>query len=117
MPPGLVSAADIVEVDVAECIPVAPNAPRLNGERFIHSEVYKARADVSSVIHSHSRAVIPFGLAGVPLRPVVAQAGFLPAETPVFEIREATGPVEKRGMLVTNPSSVPSSPQARRRIR
>lgn len=102
MPPGQVSAADIVEVDNAECIPVAPNPPRLNGERYIHSEIYKARADVNSVIHSHSRAVIPFGLANVPLRPVVAQAGFLPAETPLFEIREATGNVEKRGMLVTN---------------
>jgi len=102
MPPGSVTAADIVEMDAAECTPVAPNAQRLNGERFIHSEIYKARPDVGSVIHSHSRAVIPFGLAGVPLRPVVAQAGFLPPETPLFEIREATGPVEKRGMLVVN---------------
>ena len=54
------------------------------------------------VIHSHSYGVIPFGIAGVPLRPVVPQAGFLPMETPVFEIREATGDVESRGMLVTN---------------
>ena len=83
---------------------MAPNAPRLNGERFIHSEIYKVRADVNSVIHSHSRAVIPFGLAGVPLRPVVVQAGFLPPETPLFEVREATGNVEKRGMMVTNPT-------------
>ncbi len=103
MPPGQVSTADIVEVDNAECTPVTPNAPRLNGERFIHSEIYKVRADVNSVIHSHSRAVIPFGLAGVPLRPVVVQAGFLPPETPLFEVREATGNVEKRGMMVTNP--------------
>ena len=102
MAPGQVSTSDIVEIDNAECTPVAPNAPRLNGERFIHSEIYKARADVNSVIHSHSRAVIPFGLAGVPLRPVVVQAGFLPSETPVFEVREATGNVEKRGMMVTN---------------
>jgi ribulose-5-phosphate 4-epimerase/fuculose-1-phosphate aldolase len=103
MAPGLVTVADIVEVDAQECKPVAADAPRLNGERFIHSEIYKAHTDVGSVIHSHSRAVIPFGVAGVPLRPVVVQAGFLPPVTPLFEVREATGPVAKRGMMVVNP--------------
>jgi HCOMODA/2-hydroxy-3-carboxy-muconic semialdehyde decarboxylase len=47
--------------------------------------------------------VIPFGLTGTPLRPVVAQAGFLPKETPLFEVREAYGPTTgERGMLVLN---------------
>jgi HCOMODA/2-hydroxy-3-carboxy-muconic semialdehyde decarboxylase len=101
LPPGSITADDLVELDL-ECTPVLPNAPRLNGERFIHSEIYKERPDVQCVIHSHSAAVIPFGVAGVPLRPVLAQGGFLPPETPVFEIREATGPVASRGMLVTN---------------
>lgn len=104
MPPALVAEADLVEVDVATCTPIAAAAPRLNGERYIHSEVYKARPDVQCVIHSHSYGVIPFGIAGVPLRPVVPQAGFLPPVTPVFEIRDASGPVEKRGMMVTNPT-------------
>jgi len=99
MPPALVSRADIVEVGL-DCKPVDPNAPRLNGERYIHCEVYKARADVQSVIHTHDLAVIPFGVAGVPLRPVVAQAGFLPPETPLFEIRDANAADPKRGMLV-----------------
>ncbi len=35
MPPALVSRADIVEVGL-DCKPVDPNAPRLNGERYIH---------------------------------------------------------------------------------
>src|ERR1019366_478002 len=77
MPPALVSRADIVELDL-DCKPVTPNAPRLNGERYIHCEIYKARADVQSVIHTHDLAVIPFGLTSTSLRPVVAQAGFLP---------------------------------------
>jgi len=88
MPPALVSRVDIVEVGL-DCKPVAANAPRLNGERHIHCQVYKARGDVQSVIHTHDPAVIPFGLAGIALRPVVAQVGFLPPETPLFEIREA----------------------------
>jgi HCOMODA/2-hydroxy-3-carboxy-muconic semialdehyde decarboxylase len=101
MPPALVSRADIVEVGL-DCKPVDPNAPRLNGERYIHCQVYKARADVQSVIHTHDLAVIPFGLAGIPLRPVVAQAGFLPPQTPLFEVRDANASEQKRGMLVLN---------------
>jgi 3-hydroxy-2-methylpyridine-4,5-dicarboxylate 4-decarboxylase len=101
MAPALVTRADIVEVDL-DCKPVAPNAPRLNGERYIHCQVYKARSDVRSVIHTHDMAVLPFGIAGVPLKPVVAQAGFLPPETPLFEIRDANTSESKRGMLVLN---------------
>src|SRR5580704_3241879 len=101
MPPALVSRADIVEVGL-DCKPVAPDAPRLNGERYIHCEVYKARSDVQSVIHTHDLAVIPFGLAGISLKPVVVQAGFLPPKTPLFEVREANKNREKRGMLVIN---------------
>jgi len=101
MPPALVSRADIVELDL-DCKPVTPNAPRLNGERYIHCEIYKARADVQSVIHTHDLAVIPFGLTNTPLRPVIAQAGFLPKETPLFEVRDAYGSATERGMLVLN---------------
>jgi HCOMODA/2-hydroxy-3-carboxy-muconic semialdehyde decarboxylase len=101
MPPALVARPDIVEVGL-DCKPVDPNAPRLNGERYIHCQVYKARPDVQSVIHTHDLAVIPFGLAGIPLRPVVAQAGFLPPETPLFEVRDANASDQKRGMLVLN---------------
>jgi HCOMODA/2-hydroxy-3-carboxy-muconic semialdehyde decarboxylase len=46
--------------------------------------------------------VIPFGLAGISLKPVVVQAGFLPAETPLFEVRDANKNQDKRGMLVLN---------------
>src|SRR6266700_7244541 len=101
MPPALVSRADIVELDL-DCKAVMPNAPRLNGERYIHCEIYKAHEDVQSVIHTHDLAVIPFGLTNTPLRPVIAQAGFLPKETPLFEIRDAYGPVAERGVLVLN---------------
>lgn len=103
MPPALVSRADIVEVGL-DCKPVAPDAPRLNGERYIHCEVYKVRNDVQSVIHTHDLAVIPVGLAGISLKPVVVQAGFLPAETPLFEVRDANKNQDKRGMLVLNGS-------------
>ena len=101
MPPALVTRDDIVEVGL-DCKPLDPNAPRLNGERYIHCRIYRARPDVASVIHSHDLAVIPFGLAKVPLRPVVAQAGFLPPMTPLFEVRNFNAGDARRGVLVLN---------------
>jgi ribulose-5-phosphate 4-epimerase/fuculose-1-phosphate aldolase len=99
--PAQVAAADIMEFDMGGN-PVDPQGRRANGERFIHSEIYKARPDVQAVIHSHSPVVMPFGIAGVSLKPVIAQAGFLPLDTPLFEIRDAWGAAEERGMLVRN---------------
>jgi ribulose-5-phosphate 4-epimerase/fuculose-1-phosphate aldolase len=99
MAPALVTRDDIVEVGL-DCKPISADAPRLNGERYIHCQIYKARSDVQSVIHTHDLAVIPFGVAGVALKPVVAQAGFLPPETPLFEIRDANTSDKQRGMLV-----------------
>jgi ribulose-5-phosphate 4-epimerase/fuculose-1-phosphate aldolase len=100
MPPAQIQRQDIVELDVASC-ETADHAPiRLNGERFIHCEVYKARPDVQAVIHTHDPAVLPLALGGVPLQPVLAQAGFLPPVTPVFDVRRV--PLKKKGMLVLN---------------
>ena len=65
---------------------------RLYLERYIHSAIYAARSDVMSVVHSHSPAVIPFGVTDVPLRPVMHVCGFLGAHVPIFEIRNVTGP-------------------------
>jgi ribulose-5-phosphate 4-epimerase/fuculose-1-phosphate aldolase len=100
LPPSLVRAEDVIEYAVADSQPVDPRGRRVNGERYIHGEIYKARPDVQAVLHSHSQAVIPFSIANVPLRPVVVQAGFLPLETPNFEIRDTRG--NERGMQVTN---------------
>jgi ribulose-5-phosphate 4-epimerase/fuculose-1-phosphate aldolase len=100
MPPALVQSEDIIAISVETGELIDPESPRPNGERYIHSETYKARPDVNSVIHGHSALVIPFGVAGVPLQPVVAQAGFLPVKTPVFEIRDVWGDAKERGLQV-----------------
>jgi hypothetical protein len=59
MPPALVTAKDIVELNL-DSVPIDANAPRTNGERFIHGEIYRVRPDVGAIVHSHSPAVIPF---------------------------------------------------------
>jgi ribulose-5-phosphate 4-epimerase/fuculose-1-phosphate aldolase len=101
MPPALVSPDDLMELRVSDSQPVDPRGRRVNGERYIHGEIYKARPDVISVIHSHSQAVIPLSLTAIKMKPVVAQAGFLPPETPTFEIRHARKDGD-RGMQVTD---------------
>jgi HCOMODA/2-hydroxy-3-carboxy-muconic semialdehyde decarboxylase len=96
--PGRVTAGDIMEFDL-DGKPIDQRGRSLYSERFIHSEIYKARPEVSSVMHSHSPTVIPFGASQVPMRPIMNQAGFLVPDVPVFEMRKVAG---SRSLLVTD---------------
>lgn len=92
MAPALVAAADIMRLGM-DGEATGGDGRKSYLERYIHSEIYRARPDVMAVVHSHSAAVIPFGLVpGVPLRPVCHMCGFLAAAgAPVFEIRRFAG--------------------------
>jgi ribulose-5-phosphate 4-epimerase/fuculose-1-phosphate aldolase len=96
--PGRVTKDDIMEFDL-ESRPIDQRDRSIYSERFIHSEIYKARPDVHAILHSHSPTVIPFGATTVPLKPIVNTAGFLSPEVPVFEMRRAAG---SRSLLVTD---------------
>src|SRR3984957_5024966 len=98
--PALVTADDIMEFDLDG------NAVDARGrsvflERFIHSEIYKARPDVMSVVHTHSPGVVPFTVSQVPLRPMFHDAAFLAAGAPVWDIRKDFGETD---MLVRDPA-------------
>ncbi|HEX3350965.1 MAG TPA: class II aldolase/adducin family protein [Acetobacteraceae bacterium] len=99
MAPGLVTADDIIEYDL-DSNPVDARGRPSYLERFIHGEIYRARPDVKSVVHSHSPAVIPFADTAVPFLPMNHIAGFLGAKVPIFEIRDVAGPATD--MLVRN---------------
>src|SRR3954452_575907 len=88
--PALVRAEDIMEYD-EDSRPIEARGRALYLERFIHGEVYRARPDVQAVVHSHSPAVIPFSMTGVPLRMAFLLGAFLGSGAPVFEIRDAAG--------------------------
>jgi ribulose-5-phosphate 4-epimerase/fuculose-1-phosphate aldolase len=63
----------------------------LYSERFIHAEIYRARPDVNSVIHTHAPPLIPFADSKVPLRPMYHRSAFIGLGVPVFEIRDSAG--------------------------
>ncbi len=97
--PATVTAADIMAFDMdGEPVDARGRKPYL--ERYIHSEIYRQRPDVMAIVHSHSPALIPFGITGTSLKPVFHMSGFLGSATPIFEIRETGGPATD--MLISN---------------
>ena len=101
LPPGMVTEADIVTFDL-ESTPLTHVDKPQYSERHIHSEIYKIRPDVVSVVHCHARPLIPFGVAkGAKLRPMFHMCGFLGCGVPIFEIREAGGMTD---MLIRTPA-------------
>jgi ribulose-5-phosphate 4-epimerase/fuculose-1-phosphate aldolase len=97
--PALVKAEDVMGYDL-DGNAVDPKGRTSFLERFIHSEIYRTRADVNAIVHSHTPAVIAFGTTQTPLRPITLLAAFLPQRVPVFEIRRAAG---MTNMLVSSP--------------
>ena len=96
--PALVTPDDILEIDL-EGQACEETGRSLFIERFIHAEIYRARPDVMSVVHSHSPSVIPFGLVETPMRAMYHNAAFLAEGVPVFDIAEEFGATD---MLVND---------------
>ena len=89
--PALVTANDIVEYDLdGNAFGAKPGFAHVI-ERSIHSEIYRIRPDVNSVVHSHSPALIPFANMQAPLKPMFHIAAFLAPSVPIFDIRKAAG--------------------------
>jgi ribulose-5-phosphate 4-epimerase/fuculose-1-phosphate aldolase len=98
--PALVSVDDIMEFDEdGNAIDAKGRSVFL--ERFIHAEIYKARPDAMSVVHTHAPGVIPFTVSKTPLRPLFHNAAFLAAGAPVWDIAKQFGPTD---MLVRDNS-------------
>ncbi len=96
--PALVTADDMMEYDL-DGNPVDARGRSVFLERFIHAEIYRARPDVMSVVHTHSPGVIPFSVSNVPLRAMYHNPSFLALGVPVWDIRKDFGDTN---MLVGN---------------
>jgi HCOMODA/2-hydroxy-3-carboxy-muconic semialdehyde decarboxylase len=98
--PGRVTAPDILEHDLDGNLVNKEERPTYS-ERFIHAEIYRVRADVNSVVHSHSPAVIPFSVTTVPLKGIINQVSFMHEGAPVFNSRLVP---EAKTPLVNSPA-------------
>ena len=86
--PETVQRGDILEYDLDAQALDARGRDSVN-ERFIHSEIYRARPDVIAVVHNHSPSVVPFSVTGVKMRALFHMASFIGDGLPNFEIRKA----------------------------
>jgi ribulose-5-phosphate 4-epimerase/fuculose-1-phosphate aldolase len=97
--PELVTADDILEFDL-ESNALDDRGLTLYSERPIHGCIYQARADVKAVCHNHAHSLLPFGITGVPLKPVFHVAAAIGYEVPTWEIRDEFG--DATTLLVTD---------------
>jgi L-ribulose-5-phosphate 4-epimerase len=78
-----VRAEDVIVIDQAGVVIEGREKPPT--ELFIHTQLYRARPDVQSVLHAHSRMATVLSIAGVEVVPVTNNALFLGGEAiPVY---------------------------------
>ena len=97
-------APECIEIDdlmefALDSTPIAAAGRRPYTERFIHGAVYDARPEVKAVVHHHSPSVIPFGITGVSLSPVMHMCAGIGARVPTWDSRAQFGDTN---LLVTN---------------
>jgi HCOMODA/2-hydroxy-3-carboxy-muconic semialdehyde decarboxylase len=79
--------------------PVDPAGRKPYAERFIHGAVYEARPEVRAVVHNHSPSVIPFGVTGTQLRPIMHMCASMGADVVTWDSRTRFGDTN---LLVTD---------------
>jgi HCOMODA/2-hydroxy-3-carboxy-muconic semialdehyde decarboxylase len=88
--PECIEVADLMEFTL-DGTPIAPAGRKPYAERFIHGAVYEARPDVRAVVHSHSPSLIPFGITGTSLRPVMHMCASMGTHVPLWDSRTRFG--------------------------
>jgi len=96
--PECIEVVDIMQFAL-DGTPIDPAGRKPYAERFIHGAIYEARPDVQAVVHSHSPGVIPFGVTGVPLRPIMHMCASMGTEVPIWDSRSSFGDTN---LLVTS---------------
>ena len=82
--PERVKRDDIIEFNL-ECEAIDAKGKNLYTERPIHGGAYQARPDVMSVIHNHSPGVIPYGITGHKMRPLMHMCATIGHEVPIWD--------------------------------
>ncbi len=82
--PLLIEPDDILEYTL-DSEPVKPAKAHLYAERVIHGCIFQARKDVMAVCHHHAPAVMPFCIAGKPIKPVFHLGAAMGEEAPFWD--------------------------------
>ena len=82
--PERVKRDDILEFNL-ECEVIDAKGKQLYTERPIHGGAYQARPDVMSVIHNHSPGVVPYGITGHKLKPLMHMCATIGHEVPIWD--------------------------------
>src|SRR5262245_16083867 len=88
--PELVTRDDLMQFTLDGTALGADNRPPYL-ERFIHGAVYEARPDVHAVVHGHPRALLPFTVTDLEMRPLFMTADEFGAHVPRWDIRDRFG--------------------------
>jgi HCOMODA/2-hydroxy-3-carboxy-muconic semialdehyde decarboxylase len=88
--PERVETADIMEFTL-EGDPIDAKGRKPYLERFIHGAIYEKRPDVQAVVHNHSPGVIPFGVTGRKMRPIMHMCATIGHEVPVWDQHKKFG--------------------------
>jgi HCOMODA/2-hydroxy-3-carboxy-muconic semialdehyde decarboxylase len=95
--PELVTVDDLMEFTL-DNEPIDQRGRAMYAERPIHGSLYTARPDVNSICHNHAHSLIPFGVTGTRMRPILHMAAAIGADVPIWDIRDEFGDTN---MLVT----------------
>ena len=88
--PECIKVDDLMEFTL-EGEAVDPKGRDPYAERAIHGAVYEARPDIKAVVHNHSPNVIPYGVTGTPLRPLLHMAASMGSSMPIWDSRTNFG--------------------------
>ena len=83
--PELVEYADLIRFE-QDGRSIDPGNRTPYGERMIHGAIYETRNDVNAVVHNHAYPLLPFGITGRALEPMVHAASVIGSEVPVWDI-------------------------------
>ena len=86
--PSGMNLADVTEEDVSvldmDGNSIAGKKP--SSEKKMHLEIYKARPDITSIVHAHAPKATAFAVAGIPLNaPILSEALVILGHIPVAE--------------------------------
>jgi ribulose-5-phosphate 4-epimerase/fuculose-1-phosphate aldolase len=88
--PECIEVSDLIEFTL-EGEPIDARGMDPYAERHIHGAIYEARPEVTAVVHNHSPNVIPYGVTGTSLKPLLHMCAGMGSHVPIWDSRTHFG--------------------------